>query len=86
MHDRDVPSELGIPFDRVSWDAGYRHGYHDGRHDGESLGEQATRDALLRKIDRWGADLRLNLHDVHTPVETLHAIFLLLEVRGRCEA
>jgi hypothetical protein len=74
---------LGLPFDWVSWDAGYRHGYRDGRHDGEELGAQSTHDHYLRKITLWGADLRLDLHDVHTPSETLHAITLLLEERRR---
>jgi hypothetical protein len=82
--DGDVPcGELGMPFDRVSWDAGYRYGYRDGRHDGESLAEQATREHFLRTIDLWGVDLKLNLLDVSTPADAWRAISLLLAERRR---
>jgi len=72
-------------FDDESWDNGYRRGYHDGHNAGEHLGEQALRDRLLRRVELFGQDLRLGLPDVHTPIECLRMISLLIEDRrGDC--
>ena len=61
--------------------AGYRRGFSEGHFAGEELGEQALRDRLLKRLEIWGHDLRLGLHDVATPEECLHQIELLIEDR-----